>query len=176
MTIEHKLKKADPDSPNRCKGLSHKGQSQCPYLAEQGHDYCQRHLASHYTNVEKKNVRNYQLTKYQARVEDFADNSEVKSLREEIGITRLLLETIMNSCENSNKLIIHTPQISDLVMKIDKLVNSCHRLEQSTGLLLEKQAAMTLGDALVEIISTHIEDEDTIFQIAEDIINKIAGK
>lgn len=61
-------------------------------------------------------------------------------------------------------------------MKIDKLVNSCHRLEQSTGLLLEKQAAMTLGDALVEIISTHIEDEDTIFQIAEDIINKIAGK
>src|SRR3989304_338034 len=71
---------------------------QCPYLAEEGKDNCPRHIGCSRAAEDKAKVRNYNLTKWKARVEEFAENEHAKSLREEIGIMRLMMETIINRC------------------------------------------------------------------------------
>jgi len=117
----------------------------------------------------RESVRNYRLTKWENRVRDFAKSGGVKSLREEIGILRMVLEETINKCENNVDLLLYAHKISDLVLKIEKLVSSCHRLENSMGMLLDKSAALHLAGQIVEIIGNHITDSDIVDNVANDI-------
>lgn len=167
--IENKFERAPyPEHPGRCQGRAKSGQ--CPYMAVEGSTYCPMHGGTQsIRRREQENVRNYRLAKYEARVNEFADNNQIKSLREEIGITRMLLEETVNKCRDGNELILYSTKISDLVMKLEKLVTSCHRLEASSGLLLDKQAALQIGGTIVEIISRHIEDPEVLSSVADEI-------
>ncbi len=105
-----------------------------------------------------RNKNLYRLAIFQTRVDDFAHNPKVKGLREDIGILRMLLEFTMNKCKDESDLIMFSPKISELVMKIEKVVTSAHRLENNMGELLDKMAAMQLGEEIVQLISTGITD------------------
>jgi len=167
---EVKLVRADEDDPNRCQGITKTGQ--CPYLADAGLNFCAMHKGMSDTIARNNNIRNYRLTKFKAEIEQKADSSSIKSLREEIGITRQLLETIINRCEDETDLMIHSNKISDIVLKIEKLVSSCHRLEKSTGQLLDKSAIIQVAAMFVEIVSEFVSDEDQA-EISQRLINVI---
>ncbi len=169
---DHQWERVEDDSPDRCQ--SNGGQGQCPFKKVPGLDYCPRHKAGGEKDLDRKKVRNYQLGKWQSRVEQFADNGEIKSIREEIGITRMLLETIHGQCHEETDLILYSNKISDLVMRIEKLVASCHRMEQSTGMLLDKGMVMALADSFVAIISKHISDDDIVATISQELVEAIA--
>lgn len=175
MPVENKFERCEPDDPNRCQASGDKGQ--CTYKAIDGFQYCPRHNASRKAEAQRESLRNYRLGKFQARVEEFADSDKVKCLREEIGITRILLEEIINQCNTGVDMIMYSNKISDLVTRIDKLVNSCHRLEQSTGMLLDKQALQQLADNIITIITKHVDD-DAAGAIATEIMETLltAGK
>ncbi len=176
MPIDNKFERCEPDDPNRCQCSGAHGQ--CPFKAQRKNDseyfqYCPRHNGSVNISEKTKNIRNYRLTKFQARMEELADNEGIKSLREEIGITRMMLEEILNSCQDGTDIIMASNKISDTVTKIEKLVSSCHRLEQSSGSLLDKPTLMRLADAIVNIIGKHIVDEAAISQIATEIVDSV---
>lgn len=162
----------DPLHPGRCKGIK-QGQGQCMNFAVSEAGFCELHLPSLKFNQNKQEIRNYRLTKFQARMEEFADSDKVKSLREEIGIMRLMIEEVVNRCKDNTELILMSGKISDMIMKAEKLVTSCHRLEQSTGLLLDKPAILQLAAVLIEIIHAHITDESAMESISEQIITTI---
>src|SRR5581483_8719356 len=162
---DNKFVRCDPADPNRCQGSLKGSGGQCPYKAEKKRSdegveleeytqYCPMHtgISINKTRTDEQQKFNYRLGKYQARVERFANSSQVKSLREEIGVTRMLLEEIVLSCKDNTDLIVNSGKIGDLVLKIEKLVVSCHKLELQSGLLLDKTAIINFANTLNEII------------------------
>lgn len=158
------------DDPMRCQFVNTQGQCRMIRINE---TYCKTHAANGNKSELRNAVRNFRLTQFQARVEEFADNDKVKSLREEIGILRMMLEEIINKCQNATELIISSGRIGDLVMKVEKLVTSCHRLEAATGMLIDKTAAIHLGDVIINIIGRNIQDETIIQTISTEIMDAI---
>lgn len=166
-------KVTDPYDKDRCEGVD--GHGQCLYKRIPPSKFCPRHGANRaIATSEKEKVRNYNLGKWRAKVQHFADNPEVKSLREEIGILRMMLETILNKCNDDNDLIIYAGKIQELVRDINKVVESCHKLEERTGVLLDKPTILTLGDVLVTIISEHVTDGDALDIIATKMVEAVA--
>lgn len=155
---EFPLTKVDrEDHPDRCQSVTKNGQ--CWHTRVEGSDYCGMHGGNRAGQAAaKKSANLYQLKQFQHRVGSFATNPKVKGLREDIGILRMLLETTMNQCNDQADLIMFSPKISELVMKIEKVVSSAHRLESNMGELLDKMAAMQLGEEIVQIISGGITD------------------
>ena len=145
-----------PADPNRCQ--SRRGDSdQCMNLALPGSKYCPVHGGNKAAEVKAAEAStNYRLTIFKARVQEFATNPGVKGLREEIGITRLVLEEVLNNCNDHNDLLMSSSKISSLVRDINTLVGSAHKLESSMGLLLDKMAILQLGQEMVEIISSEL--------------------
>lgn len=173
-SVDNKFVRCEPDDPKRCQAVCRGNTGQCPYTAIENSQYCHMHCGPVQANAEKaKAIRMYRLSQYRDRVNELADHDKVKSLREEIGILRVMLEELVNSCKTSLDLMLNTNKISDLVVKIEKLVSSCHRLEQSTGMLLDKQSALHLASIIVNIISEHVEDGDAIDKIANQIMTQI---
>jgi hypothetical protein len=173
--VQKKLEKVkDPYDPNRCQGMIRN--NQCPFVKEPGEEFCQVHINKAAVIEEvhlNKSLRNYHLAKWQSRVNEFADHSEVKSLREEIGISRMILENILDRCHDSHDLFLYANKISDHVSKIERIVVSCHRLEQSTGSLLDKTMVLQIANTIIEILSRHIDSVDILEKVSEEIINMV---
>lgn len=145
---------------------------QCPYCKEGNTDYCPMHGAN--KSILKANgeiQRNYRLGRWKERIGELADNDQIKSLREEIGILRMLMEEILNKCEDSTDLLMASHRIADVAMKIEKLVVSCDKLESRMGQLLSKRAIIQLAGEYVQIINTFVTDPETIEQISERMLD-----
>jgi hypothetical protein len=172
MPIESKFKRVAADDPRRCQGIG--GYGQCPYQALEGCTFCAMHAGpSQAIAKAEAGKRIYRLSKWQNRVGELADHEQVKGLREEIGILRVLMEEIMAVCHDSTTLLMYSNRISDLATRIEKLVNSCHRLEQSSGLLLDKSAALNIGAQIVELVSRYVANEEALDAIGQGIVDAI---
>lgn len=120
-------------------------------------------------------MRNYRLTKWQARLSEKADAEGLKSLRDEVGILRICLEERLEQCKEPMDLILHSGPISDMVMKIERVVSSCHKLEGSMGQLLDKQAILQFAQVIIGIIGEELAgQENKIATIADRIVESVA--
>lgn len=157
----------------RCEGTGKEGQ--CPFCKVEGVSTCARHGANKtLINRKEERLRNYKLAKWKNRVGEFADSPGIKSLRDEIGILRMTLETMLESCSDNMELILYSQRISDLVMKIEKLVVSCDKLESRMGMLLDKKTVLYLAQRYVEIINDHVSDTDVIDAISNEMVKATA--
>jgi len=172
MSVEEAsvYERCEPDDPKCCQGVNKNGA--CNLKAVEGQKFCRIHFGIGNKVAEKTALRNYQLNVYQHRVNQLADNDSVKSLREEIGILRMLLEKTVNLCKSDNELLLYSNKIADLAMKIEKVVASCHKLELSTGSLLDKSTVMMLGDVIIQIIG-EVCPPDKIQGVSERILKSI---
>lgn len=174
MDIERTLFRVQPDDPDRCEAVGNTGQ--CPYRRTEGTKYCPRHCGpvnQHYQ--QKDEIRNFRSKIWQSRINEFADNEKAKSLREEIGILRLTLEALLDRCPDPQTLYLNAYKIKDLVLSIDKVVGSCHRLEEATGQLLDKTMMINFSGKVVEIIAKHIKDEKSVDKIATEMLETLAA-
>lgn len=163
----------DPADPNRCQATI-RSKGQCINKAYTGSRYC----LAHGGNVAKKeqekvSLRNYHLTKFYARAQRMGESTQVKSLRDEVGILRMMLETKLNECQTDYDLMLSSSIISDLIIKIEKVVNSCHKLEGSMGELLDKSAILQFASSVINIIGSEIADEEVISRIANRILQEL---
>lgn len=163
----YKLELVDEDSPERCIHLNKLGK-QCLYRKMPGFDTCKKH-SHNYAKLQK----NYRLEQWQNRVSEFSESSELKSLKEEIGILRLVLESILVQCKDAHDLMLYSSKIADHVTKIEKVVASCHRLELSTSMLLDKTLVLQLANVMIEIIGNHIDDSNVLERISSEIVETI---
>lgn len=173
--MENKFKRVADDDPRRCQQVVGRGKYQCSYERIEGSDFCIMHAGNqnnhNWRKEEQAKAFNYQLQKYRARVMEFAENPQVKSLREEVGVLRLLLEETLNKCQSTNELMIYSTKISGLVIQIEKLVTSCNTLETKTGQLLDKSVIIKLIEQIITIICAYISDVDLLEQLSRDIEN-----
>ena len=170
--FEQSLVRVSPDDPNRCQAKGQKGQ--CPFRSVEGTKYCARHSGkSKQTRQNQEYISNYRLQQYQHRLEELGSSEQSKSLRDEIGILRMTLENILNNCETPHAFLLNAGKISDIATKIEKVVATCSRLEQSYGLVLDKTAVSTLANKIVDIIHKYVEDPIIIANISDEIVGEI---
>lgn len=188
MPIIQKMIKCPPDDPNRCQGREGPGGDQCSFLAVPGQKNCLKHGgAAVQAQAEKRSVSKYRLQQWQARVDEFTANPNILSLRDELGILGLQLETLMEQCHEPKDLMLFSGRISDLVMKIEKVTLTCSKLESRTASLLDKSAALVLAGNIVDIITSQLSllpiSEEIQGQAADaisggiiELVAKLAGK
>lgn len=158
--------------PDRCQAVT--GTGQCHNFAVAGGTNCLVHGGNRQVERQKvENLKNYRATQWQAKINRFAESSQIKDLREEIGILRLLMEERLNFCNTPHDLLLQSSVISDLVMKIEKVVFSCHKLEASLGQHMDKTALLGFAQQVIQVISINVEDRDQINVIANDIVDLI---
>jgi len=133
---------------------------------------------------EKKRVHDYIITKAAHRnghtvsdtFERFASSSQVTSLRGEIAILRHMIENIYNDCAGEpDKLFLYSSRLSDLIVKCEKLVNTCNRIEIKADMFLNETLALQFSFMIIEIIKLHIKDTETIKRISEEIPRALAN-
>ena len=164
-------KVTDHADPERCQAVTKNGQ--CPSRSTPERKYC---LAHGGTPDTRTGLRNYRLTKWRSVVEEQAASPAIKSLRDEIGILRVLMQERLNRIDDTNDLILQSGPISDLVLKIERLVAYCHRLEGSLGQTLDKTAVLNFAGIVIGILQTALSDQPKVLAIVADEIMTQIGE
>lgn len=152
-----------------------KRNGQCPNRAMTGKRYCNSCEITIGTSTVAGRLRAYKLGRWQSRLDELSDASVTRSLTEEIGVARMTLEMVINSCSDEKEILMNSHRIGDLVTRIEKLVASCHRLEKSTGMLLDKSSVLQIAGNIISIIQRHIKDPEVIESIAQEILEVISN-
>lgn len=144
-----------PDAPNRCQAVTPQGQ--CMNKAVEGCTNCLAHGGAKQRDLNAKEaMKNYRLTKaeWTEKAHSLARSSNIKSLRDEIALLRVLMQEHLDACRTSADLLLKSHIISDLVLKIDKVVSSCHKLETSLGQTLDKAQILHLSSLIIDRIGS----------------------
>lgn len=164
------------DDPNRCQTTIPGGQ--CPNPALEGHEVC----ATHVRSGKDRELQHYLITNklLGTAARRHAGVAEIKSLRDEIALTRAMVEVLYNSIESQAELVAAMPRIHANILAIEKLVNTCHQMEVRLGDLLDKAALLTLAQRLIEIIDSNLKgvpDHDLIVEnVATQMLEAISNQ
>ena len=168
----------DPADPRRCRGAAPDGQ--CMNEAEPGTNLCRCHGGRDLTN--QQNVKRYLLAKAsdRARLAEVSDELEpVKELRDSIALLHMMIERRWNAIKDDGDLLQACGPLNQMLQNMDRLVNSCHKIEQNLGQLLAKQAILALAKRMVGIIVEELEGIDhyaeTVDRITGRLIDTIRG-
>ena len=159
-----------PDEESRCQAANN-----CRLMRMPFSQYCPVHGGRSAFEKGKKELADlFRLKRYQARLEEMRDHAESSSFRNEIGILRILLEEKMKIVEDQEELLpIHTPGISDLIMKIGKLVQEAQKLELTLGKYLAEDQAAAMISEIIEIMAAHIEDSDVLEEVSQKLLESV---
>lgn len=125
--------------------------------------------------LEKERMREYKVNQYMKRYAEFADSPQIRSLREEIGITRMSLEAIMEQVDSASKLLVYHPQILQTLMVVQKLVEAAQKLDEKNNLLLDRKILMTVVDGIIQRITNHVKDAAILDVLSTEIYDVITG-
>jgi hypothetical protein len=148
--------------------------------SEYGSDFCRAHGGQSKENAEC--VRGFLLAKAEdrARLAEVADELEpVKELREAISLQHMLIERRFNLIQNETDLLAACGPLNAMLQTMERLVASCHKIEQNLGELLARHAVLTLAKKMVEIVIDELEGveeyELIVDRITERLIDTIRG-
>lgn len=144
---------------------------QCPYRSVPGTGYCPMHKG----NVKARSINNQELRNLKlfglnaARAAELTNSSSLKHLGDEIAITRLTIEKILNRIQDDNDFMIYSDKISNLVRSVQVLVESLQRTQERNKDLIDRESFFAIGDAIVAVIIKHITDPDLLNTVGEEI-------
>lgn len=162
----------DLADPRRCKASV--GTGQCMTVALDGSDYCRVHAGSY--RPPEKGVRGYLLARAQdrAKLAAFAESDGIKSLREEIFLTRMMIENllILSGQSDVEQLAVYG-RVNSHMLTLEKLVKSCNQIEEKLGNLLSKPTLIRVGQAICGAITRRLEGLPNYEQIVDPLIADI---
>ncbi len=171
MADGNEWERCAPDDPNRCQASGALGQ--CRYKAKTDSKYCPRHAAGTDKLAAQAAANQFKLGQYQARMQDFTTNDQLKNLRGEIGILRMTLENTISICKTPIEMVSYAGKIGDLVMKITTVVKTCQLMEVKMGLMLDRDKIMMIGQRIVEIVGEVLPDVEILDTMGEKIVAAI---
>jgi hypothetical protein len=163
----------DDNDPNRCEFVHAKGQ--CLYVKIPGQRFCPQHGSNSVAASANRAHRNYNLARIQGDVDKKMGSPEIKSLREEISILRVMLERQMNGITDDYELIANSAKISDMICKIQGLVTACHKIEVQSGFLMDKNAILQITAIILNVITNRVTDPDIIDILSDEIPTAICS-
>jgi hypothetical protein len=89
----------------------------------------------------------------------------------------LLLTKIIGNCHSDNDLLLRSSTISEMVMKIDKLVRSCNKLDKSMGKMVNKQQLTEFGQVVIVLVAKYLPNPELLRIFADEMTEaiKMAG-
>lgn len=104
-----------------------------------------------------------------------AGQEDYKSLAEEIHLTRILIEDLMNSCQSETQLLANCGTYNQLVLTLERLIKTAHQMEQSLGMLLSKTTIMLLGQDIIRILIDELRGVPEYEERIDRITTKLLG-
>ena len=156
----------------RCRWISSEGQ--CDREATRG-PFCDKHGPV----TPDQALRHYHITNYLVgdTHERHSAVAQIKDLREEIALTRALIETRLNLASNEAEFVSSMGILHQYLGTVEKLVSACHRMDSSLGNVLNKASVLNLAQELVGIIAEELNgvpERDTIVdRIAHRLIEAV---
>lgn len=173
MAEEGLFTRVAEDDPRRCIAIT--GNGQCRMMSHTGTTYCMMHGRGAIASIEKKKTMSYELTRHRAAMERHKGSDEIKSLRAEIAITRMVLETIINKCEDQDDILMHSSKINELVKSVEKLVVSCSKLEITNNEMLGRDKIIIISQVMIAVISKYITDPVLLETISNELMTGISN-
>ena len=155
------------DDPRRCQSAH--ANIQCPYLAEPDEIYCSRHIPALASRAKKTELRNYYLTKFRAKLEQKVASPRIKTLTEEVGILRMVLQEVLEGCQSDFDLVLYSSKITEIVTCIRATLDVSMKIEEKANLTLDKSQVSIVAGRIIGIISQRLNESD-IAIAAEEII------
>lgn len=173
----------EDDSPDRCQGMTDKGQCHQKRVmgeddSDKGSEFCIMHGGSAATRKKnKKDLRSYYLRLWGAEARQVHNPEFLKSLRDEIVILRMMLQNIINEkIDSSTSLILMSGKIIQIIGEIRSTVESCNKLEKSTGELLDLQTLFQFGDEVITLITEVLDGHPKFIREISEGLLKILGR
>jgi glutamine synthetase adenylyltransferase len=139
-------------------------------VATEHSSYCLAHGGNKAEQTARlQSLNNYRLTRANARLLELAHNPNLKNLRDEVAILRIMLEERLNSCKDAVDMMTQSGALVDLITKIQLLVISAAKLERVAGDLLDRSALINFANEVVTIISEEVTDAAQISRISDRI-------
>lgn len=136
---------------------------------------CPKHGSHTLAGNERQKLHSYRLNQWQLRLDEFADSSTIKSVRGEIGVLRILMEQILESCPDQNALILHAPRIADLASRLESLIVTCNKIEERTGIILDQDRAVKFATLVTTVIQKYITDPTQLASLSNDIMEALVS-
>lgn len=169
MSVEN-IESVSTFHPDRCEGLA--GNNQCSFKRIPGSKFCPIH-DKHAGKRQQTELHMYLLGQWQARVNEFTNHDELRTVNQELGLLRMLLERIVNMCKNDNDIEIRASKIESLIARIEHMVVTCNNLETKTGKVLDKSALLRVASSIIEIITEFVPDQEVCGKIGDAIVERI---
>ncbi|MFA5345367.1 MAG: hypothetical protein WC315_03755 [Candidatus Omnitrophota bacterium] len=151
---------------------------QCSEEALEGEKYCSLHT---HVDPEKHQKRLYNLLKYKyrTRYEQIGEHEALRSLRDEVAISKMMLEETLNSIQNDSEFIASRADLAQQLATVEKLVASMIKMETSLGSLLAKPTLLKIAGEIVQILLEKLKDvpnhEVLIDEISAAILKTIGN-
>ncbi len=171
-----------PDDPHRCQSSTKMGQ--CPNLAYSPSpdvfvgDKCVMHgghsaAVRHHTEETKQ----YKISKYASRIHDFATNPNVKSLREEIALIRILIEERMNAIKPGDDfgIIQAAGPVSELISKLERVIRTSQALEEKSGYVLDRTKVIQMCDQVLTVVIENLLALELPEEKSEALLSKVSA-
>jgi len=141
----------DPGRPYRCKTTTNG--RQCNNDVLPGTSHCEKHTRAH-------PLRRYLIDNLQVQAASDRHNAaeSIHSLREELALTRAMIELQFNTCNDDYELLAATPRIQSLLGSAEHLANSCFKLDEHLGNLLDKTKLLEIAQGIINTIDTELKD------------------
>ena len=88
--------------------------------------------------------------KDRARLAAFAEHDDIKSLRDEIALTRMMIEGLWNSGQSDAERLPIYGRVNSHILTLEKLVKTCNQIEERLGSLLAKPTLLRVGQRICE--------------------------
>jgi len=148
---------------------------QCQNVAEYGSDYCTVH-GGRTGMQEADDKRGYLLAKAEdrTRLVGMSDELEpVKELRDLIALQHMLIEKRYNLINSDTDLLTACGPLNQMLQTMERLINSCHRIETNLGELLQRHAVLALAKEMIRIIIDELEGIDNYERIVDSITQRL---
>jgi hypothetical protein len=166
-----------PDGdPRQCDAIA--GSKKCSLIRYPNSQYCIAHGGIRDADKAAEEAKKiYLASQWQREIGIFSQDPQLKSLTREIGVLRLLLTKIIGNCQTENDLLLRSSTISEMVMKIDKLVGSCDRLDKSMGKMVNKQQLTEFGQVVIVLVAKYLPNPELLRVFADEMTEaiKMAG-
>lgn len=156
----------------RCEHTSKTGQ--CYHNAVEGSKYCAEHSVDPQAGLKRQYMLN--KAKYRQRYSEFAESDDIRTLKDEIAILRMVMEERLNMVTNDSEMLASCGQIASLAITIERLVKSCHTLESRLGSLLAKPTLLGIANDIVQILLqelAYLPDYETLVDKISERILKV---
>lgn len=166
------------DHPNRCQYVI-PTQGQCKNMSTIPGANCIAH-GGRKTELaaEKKRINAYKLFTFKQRLESHTQFDEIKGLRDEIALLRMLVEEKLNLCDDLSDLVLVSSSVADLIMKINVTVMNCQKLEASLGKHIDASSLLEFSGNVVQVITkifNRDDDQERIRLVADEIMDLLGA-